>query len=381
MTDDYFSSRVVDCKVMVSRSHLTEMIQLVRLLDRLSRNPAYQACLAADLPEVARFDPHHDGVMMGYDFHLTPDGPRLIEVNTNAGGALLAWRCHDPTFMTDGGSRFDRRNRWQQRVVNTFACEMGAFLGQSPTWPQRLVILDDQPEQQFLFPEMVALVDIFRQLGVTAIVADPSQLVMDGRGVYHEGDRIDLIYNRHCDFYLAEPALQGLQSAYRARQICLTPNPHVYGLLADKRRMVLWSSPAQMSQLGLSATDLDRLARMIPTTRYLCDKDPQQLWADRRHWVLKPATGAGSRGVLLGQSLSRKRLVTLDPDTTLVQQMVLPSRTPCSPDDPDGMKSDLRLFAYRHQILGIAARLYRGQVTNLRQDGGFAPVQVTHQDV
>lgn len=26
---------------------------------------------------------------MGYDFHLGEDGPRLIEVNTNAGGAFL----------------------------------------------------------------------------------------------------------------------------------------------------------------------------------------------------------------------------------------------------------------------------------------------------
>lgn len=24
--------------------------------------------------------------MMGFDFHLGPDGPRLIEINTNAGG-------------------------------------------------------------------------------------------------------------------------------------------------------------------------------------------------------------------------------------------------------------------------------------------------------
>ena len=26
---------------------------------------------------------------MGYDFHLGSDGPQLIEVNTNAGGAFL----------------------------------------------------------------------------------------------------------------------------------------------------------------------------------------------------------------------------------------------------------------------------------------------------
>jgi hypothetical protein len=41
------------------------------------------------------------------------------------------------------------------------------------------------------------------------------------------------------------------------------------------------------------------------------------------------------------------------------------------------MKTDLRLYAYRNRVLGVTARLYRGQVTNLRTPGGgFARVKV-----
>ncbi len=41
------------------------------------------------------------------------------------------------------------------------------------------------------------------------------------------------------------------------------------------------------------------------------------------------------------------------------------------------MKTDFRLYFYRDRILGLAARLYQGQVTNLRTPGGgFAPVLV-----
>lgn len=29
------------------------------------------------------------GAFMGYDFHLGPDGPQFIEINTHAGGAFL----------------------------------------------------------------------------------------------------------------------------------------------------------------------------------------------------------------------------------------------------------------------------------------------------
>ena len=41
------------------------------------------------------------------------------------------------------------------------------------------------------------------------------------------------------------------------------------------------------------------------------------------------------------------------------------------------MKADFRLYVYRNRVLGISARLYQGQVTNLRTaGGGFAAVQV-----
>ncbi|WP_273251174.1 hypothetical protein [Marinobacter psychrophilus] len=44
---------------------------------------------------------------MGYDFHLSPNGHQLIEINTNAGGAFLntvlaraQHRCCDPSQQT-----------------------------------------------------------------------------------------------------------------------------------------------------------------------------------------------------------------------------------------------------------------------------------------
>ena len=49
----------------------------------------YQAAVLEWAPAIARRDFGPCGVFMGYDFHLGADGPKLIEVNTNAGGALL----------------------------------------------------------------------------------------------------------------------------------------------------------------------------------------------------------------------------------------------------------------------------------------------------
>ncbi|WP_054763200.1 hypothetical protein [Methylomonas koyamae] len=45
-------------------------------------NPAYQERVLRYAPESARFPAKAHGVFVGYDFHLSPDGPKLIEINS-----------------------------------------------------------------------------------------------------------------------------------------------------------------------------------------------------------------------------------------------------------------------------------------------------------
>jgi hypothetical protein len=65
------------------------MAQTIAALERVLRLPAYRERVLAYAPAIARHSPAAAGVFLGYDFHLGPDGPQLIEVNSNAGGALL----------------------------------------------------------------------------------------------------------------------------------------------------------------------------------------------------------------------------------------------------------------------------------------------------
>lgn len=358
--------------VLVARDDLRQMLRLVRLIDRLGRDAAYRDRVYPLVPEVARFDPGHDAVMMCYDFHLTPDGPRLIEVNTNAGGGLFAAMAHRP----DGTAAPDvLRPHLRTRLLQTFAFEMQQFSLGEKRRPEQIVIVDDAPEQQFLYPEMQAFVELFRSWGVSSAIAAPQELQASGAGVLYAGATVDMVYNRHCDFYLESEAMNGLRDAYLSGAVCLTPNPHVYGLLADKRRMALWSDPGAMRSLGLSATERDLLTAVVPESFLLETADRDRLWPERKALVFKPVDSFGSRGVLLGAKISRTRFDQLPPATTLVQQLAPPSQT-----EVDGfgtMKTDLRLYAYRDRVLGVAARLYIGQVTNLRTaGGGFAPVRL-----
>ncbi|MBF0095736.1 MAG: hypothetical protein HQM04_01540 [Magnetococcales bacterium] len=349
--------------------HLRRMLQLMRTLYALHRLPAYRQRVAEQLPEVARFDPGHDAVMMGYDFHLRESGPQLIEVNTNAGGALLAWRAYDPDFPQHGRYSNSRRI---ERLLATFAQEMHLFSNGTMAYPQRVLIVDEEPEKQYLAEEMQILCTLFAQRGIHAALADPRQLQGGADGIFWQGHRVDLIYNRHCDFYLESPEMAPIRTAYLARQLCLTPNPHTYGLLADKRRMILWQDTAWLASLGVNAQQLALLQQTVPPTHLLAGQNSEQLWQQRKQWVFKPVTAFGSRGVLLGDSISRQRFQALPAESTLVQRFIPPSQ-----NAETQMKVDWRLFVYQKQLLGVAPRLYRGQVTNFRQPGsGYATIRV-----
>lgn len=358
--------------VVLPRTELRPMLRLVRALYRLSHQSAYRALVEPELPQVARFDPGYDSVMMGYDFHLTLEGPRLIEVNTNAGGGMLAWWAQQPAARDSGGAL---PRRLQQGLRRSFAEELRGQGGEGRGVPPLTVILDENPGEQFLYPEMQAFARLFEDWGGRAAVVDPSQLQAGPDGVWLEGKRVDLIYNRHCDFYLETPQMAGLRAAYLAGSVCLTPNPRSYGLLGDKRRMILWSDPAVLEQLELPAQQQKLLLKGVPESRLLADLDLQAVWRERNDWVFKPVDRFGSRGVFLGRKISKTRFQELPAETTLVQRLATPSLTPV--EGGGEMKTDYRLFVYRDRILGVAARIYQGQVTNLRTPGGgFAPIQL-----
>lgn len=75
--------------VFVSRAHVDAMRGVIEAVERALAVAAVRDALLSYAPEIARVDHGPRGVFLGYDFHLGPDGPRLIEINTNAGGALL----------------------------------------------------------------------------------------------------------------------------------------------------------------------------------------------------------------------------------------------------------------------------------------------------
>jgi len=135
--------------------------------------------------------------MMGYDFHLGSSGPKLIEVNTNAGGLWLACLCENINALTFP----DRLGRI---LLNSFINEFALFSKNADARPACIVYSRRAPgKHSFFNPEMqVFRENFFRQAGIDAFIASPEMLTDKNSGLYIEGKRIDMIYNRHCDFYL-----------------------------------------------------------------------------------------------------------------------------------------------------------------------------------
>ncbi len=356
--------------VSITRSDFRQMLHLVRVLYRLSQNPEYRQRVFPELPEAARFDPGHGSLMMGYDFHLSDAGPKLIEVNTNAGGAYMTLQTE---LAGDERAAVDTE-RFKQRFFASLMSDWHSYCAGVNRPLRRVAIVDDDPLNQPLYVEMEYIAAWLVEQGLDVEILAPGEVEINGTVLYGKSGPIDMIYNRHCDFYLEDEVMSFIRKAYLTRQVCLSPNPFAYGLLADKRRMILWSDTDELEDLNLSENAQCLLASCVPKSRLLKDLDPDTVWAERKDSIFKPVSRFGGRGVLMGKSISRKRFVEFEPDTTLVQQVVPPSVVTSEGDD---FKVDIRLYVYRDHLLGVAARVYQGQVTNLHTErGGFARVRL-----
>src|SRR5450759_2188624 len=143
--------------VFLSEGNVAEMLRIVHAVEAATRLPGYRDAALSWAPGIARHDFGPRGVFMGYDFHLAPDGPKLIEVNTNAGGAFLnallakAQRaCCAEIEVAMGKFKADD---FELAVMRMFQHELQ--LQHRAGMPQRIAIVDDRPEEQYLYPDFL----------------------------------------------------------------------------------------------------------------------------------------------------------------------------------------------------------------------------------
>lgn len=360
--------------VFLVPEHVAEMASLIAAVESVARTPAYRERVLASAPAIARRDHGPLGVFFGYDFHLAADGPRLIEINTNAGGALLNLHlaasqkacCTAVAEIFGGGSDLAEA---ELDLVEMFQAEWRRQRGGDPL--RRIAIVDDDPEGQFLYLEFLLFQSLFRRHGIDAVVVGPADLAVRDGALWAGSDKIDLVYNRLTDFYFTAPGNAELALAYRDGLAVVTPSPHAYALFADKGNLPILSNAAQLREFGVETAAVDAIGRSLPKTVRVGPDNAEALWRDRKALFFKPATGYGSRGVYRGAKLTRRVWRDIVAGGYIAQAVVPPSeRTLIVEGEKMSLKLDIRCVAYGGRIRQLSARLYRGQTTNMRTAGG-----------
>jgi hypothetical protein len=371
--------------VFISERDYGSIERSVSVLHRLSALPAYQAAALGRSPAIASHAFGPLGVFMGYDFHLSEDGPRLIEINTNAGGALLhaaAARAHRACctpldVMFSGPVDLDRLD---QTFIDMFRAEWRAQRGDADL--RSVVITDDEPGEQYLAPEFEMVRRLFVANGIPAVIADPLELQWREGALWHPslppGMPVDLVYNRLTDFYLSHVNHTSLREAYVSGAAVVTPHPRAHALHADKRNLVAFSDDGLLASWGVSSEERALMHSVIPYTRPVTAGNADELWARRKRLFFKPAGGYGSKAAYRGDKLTRRVWGEILAGNFVAQDLVSPSERVVSVEgEPTRLKLDVRAYAYDGRIQLLAARTYSGQTTNFRTaGGGFSPVVV-----
>jgi hypothetical protein len=360
--------------VYVSRQHIEQVTGIVAAVEEVTALTAYQSAVLTWAPAIASFDPGSPGGLLGFDFHLGPDGPRLIEINTNPGGVLL-------NALLGQAQRACMENLTvaPTEAAHVDAAVMDAMLSEWSS--QRVVsrsgliaIVDESPERQYLYPEFLLYRSLFQRSGYRSEICAPEALVFAKDRLWLGDEPVDLIYNRLTDFSLQETAHGPIRAAYLAGAVALSPHPRAHALYADKRNLAVLGSPDFLRASGTSQSSVDALVAAVPRTELVTPENRESMWARRGQLFFKPAAGFGSKASYRGDKLTRRVWDQIATGTYVAQDIVAPSERHLAKDAAP-LKVDIRCYAYRGKALLFAARMYQGQTTNFRTTGGgFAPV-------
>ena len=364
----YFS----DQPHFVSRTQLFQMQQFIAAYERALRTPEVLRQLTGNSAA-----PIEQGIFTSYDFHMHADGPQLIEINTNAAGAVLALdatrqmiNCCDSVddMLPVRPYRFDAA-----QFIAMFRSEFARrFPGRTL---ETVAIVDEAPEQQFFYPEFLLTQKLLQEHGISALIVSPEAISISGDEVYAEQTdgtktRIDFIYNRLTDFTLENLKHAALREVYDRGLATMSPNPALHALYARKSNLAAFWSPA-FDQVG----DIALIRRHIPETRVVDESNRDEMWQSRKEWFFKPVSGFGGKAVYRGDKLTTRVWSEISAGGYIAQKYVPPRLRQLSADL--SLKYDLRVYTYGEDILGMMARYYQGQTTNFRTEhGGLASVMV-----
>ncbi|ASD62397.1 hypothetical protein [Bdellovibrio bacteriovorus] len=351
--------------VALSPDVIQKAQKIISALYNMRQQPSYLQHYQSLIAEKGLKDPGNKSIMMSYDFHLDEhQNLKLIEVNTNAAFLILGYEMYRMKGHSLPVPDFN-----PEEIRRSIETEM-ELQGKKAGPGFKVAITDDAPFQQRLYVEFLAYNELFKSFGWDSRIVDYRELFKD----FHP----DFIYNRHTDFFLTEPSSSVLREKFLSRDACLSPNPFEYLMLADKQRLIDWGTPGFLESQGLTGEDLNLVRTAVPESFDISTERADEIWGNRKKFFFKPKNAFGSKQSYRGGTISRSTYDKIVGQDMIAQEyMPAPEQTFETPEGPQAFKYDLRCYAYQGRMQMVLARLYQGQVTNLRTTyGGFATVKL-----
>jgi len=235
----------------------------------------------------------------------------------------------------------------------------------------------------------------FEKMGVPVEIADPRDLVFDGKTLSANGQKIDLVYRRVLiNDILARPAdCKALVDAYQANAVCVANNfrckiPHVkafFAVLTDERNAGMFSFDER-----------EMIRAHVPWTRVVGDVQTAHygehiellpfVRRERNKLVLKPSDEYGGSGVTLGWETDERtwdaaieKAIAPNNGCWIVQERI-PIRREVYPwVKTDGevefrdMLVDFAPYLFRGKVAGFLTRLSATGLANVTSGGGQVP--------
>jgi uncharacterized circularly permuted ATP-grasp superfamily protein len=251
--------------------------------------------------------------------------------------------------------------------------------------PPRIAIVDWREVPTW--SEFELLRDAFTSAGVPTIVADPRDVVFDGKVLWAEGEPVHLVYRRVLinDIVARPDECRALIDAYAARAVCVANTLRCK--IAHKKSFFAVLTDERYADL-FSAAERDLIAEHVPWTRLVHEDLADDIRARRDRLVLKPNDEYGGTGVTLGWESNEQtwdatiERALRDYETTnrawIVQERINVRREifPVCRDNAiteRDMLVDFAPYLFRGRLAGFLTRLSATGLANVTSGGGQVP--------
>ena len=336
-----------------------------------------------------------DVVLSRLDAFVTPDGPRFIEINSDAPAGFgysdrMARLFEElPVFRA-----FARSVPVSYRAVHRGADPGGASpSGGGRTGPPRIAIVD-WAEVKTL-PDQEILREAFLSRGVECVLVDPREMEISGGRLHAAGAPVDLVYERAVlsELVAREDEVRAYLEAYDGG-LCPFVNSFRCRLTEDKAFFAILTDEAFAPLMSEDERAL--LTRVLPWTRRVAErrtlKDGREvdlvpfILANREELVLKPAHDHGGRSVFLGSETPAGEWeaavrAALDAPWVVQERVRIPEE-PFPVLDESGelafvsLKVNANPFYVAGEEAGAVTRASRSSVINVSAGGGSVPTFV-----